>query len=231
MFKALFIASALLQASATGDNKTIFSTEDTLSCCSGTACHGSKGCNGGLPSGAWKHFTRAGVSTGGDWEDNNTGATCKPYSLQSCGHHVTPKEGSVACDTLPSYDTPVCTAECSDNKYKKPYQVDKFRASTSYAVRGAANMQAALMEHGSLTVSFLVFEDFETYSSGIYQRKSDVMIGGHAVKLVGWGEENGVKFWTVANSWNDNWGENGFFRIIRGRDECGIEIAVVTGEI
>ncbi|KAI1715734.1 papain family cysteine protease domain-containing protein [Ditylenchus destructor] len=47
--------------------------------------------------------------------------------------------------------------------------------------------------------------------------------GFHAVKLIGWGEDNGVPYWTLANSWNTDWGENGFFRIVRGKDECGIE--------
>ncbi|PAV79919.1 hypothetical protein WR25_23894 [Diploscapter pachys] len=48
-------------------------------------------------------------------------------------------------------------------------------------------------------------------------------MGGHAVKLVGWGTENGTPFWRIANSWNADWGENGYFRILRGVDECGIE--------
>jgi cathepsin B len=35
--------------------------------------------------------------------------------------------------------------------------------------------------------------------------------------------ENGTKYWKVANSWNPYWGEKGFFRIVRGKNECGIE--------
>lgn len=48
-------------------------------------------------------------------------------------------------------------------------------------------------------------------------------MGYHAVRIVGWGEENHVKYWIVANSWGKDWGENGFFRILRNEYECSIE--------
>lgn len=34
-------------------------------------------------------------------------------------------------------------------------------------------------------------------------------LGGHAVKVIGWGSENGTPYWLVANSWNANWGLQG----------------------
>ena len=47
--------------------------------------------------------------------------------------------------------------------------------------------------------------------------------------MLGWGEENGVKYWLMANSWNTGWGDKGFFKILRGEDECGIESEIDTG--
>lgn len=35
------------------------------------------------------------------------------------------------------------------------------------------------------------------------------MGGGHAVKLLGWGIDQGVPYWLAANSWNTDWGEAG----------------------
>ncbi|KHJ89708.1 hypothetical protein OESDEN_10460 [Oesophagostomum dentatum] len=53
--------------------------------------------------------------------------------------------------------------------------------------------------------------------------------GGHTVKIIGWGEENNVPYWLVANSWSIDFGENGHFRIARGYNECGIESRVIAG--
>ena len=54
------------------------------------------------------------------------------------------------------------------------------------------------------------------------------MMGGHAVKMLGWGVDAGVPYWTVMNSWNPYWGEKGYFRIKRGNDECGIASSAVA---
>lgn len=52
-------------------------------------------------------------------------------------------------------------------------------------------------------------------------------MGGHAVKLIGWGEQmqdgESQKYWLVVNSWNSWWGENGTFKIERGKNQSGLE--------
>jgi len=215
----------------TGDASTVFSAEDTLACCTGLSCGFSMGCNGGQPSGAWKFFTKNGVPSGGDWADVGTGTTCKPYRLESCAHHVSPPPGMPACDDIASYDTPKCTSTCSESTYATAYSKDKHYATSEYSVKGVENMQRELMEKGTLSVSLTVYEDFEYYTSGVYQHVYGRNLGGHAIKMVGWGVDNGTPYWTCVNSWNDSWGEKGIFRIKRGNDECGIESGVVAGDV
>ncbi len=227
---------------ATGHAVSLLSVEDTLSCCTGVLCGLSQGCNGGQPSGAWRWFVRKGVSTGGDNVDKGSGTTCKPYSLQSCAHHVDPPPGLVACDTLPDYKTPECTNTCTEQKYETDYKQDKHFATSSYSINTVENLQKELMERGTISVSMSVYEDFESYSSGVYQHVSGRFLGGHAIKLIGWGveyvesiddssEKVAVPYWICVNSWNDHWGEGGTFRILRGKDECGIESGAVAGEV
>ena len=38
-----------------------------------------------------------------------------------------------------------------------------------------------------------------------------------------------TEYWIVANSWSPAWGEDGFFRILKGVNECGIESQPVAG--
>jgi len=101
---------------------------------------------------------------------------------------------------------------------------------------GACNeeaMKIALVEHGPLAVSFQVYGDFMSYKGGIYHhtgvtnRFSPFELTNHAVLLVGYGTEGGVDYWTIKNSWGESWGENGYFRIRRGVDECAVESIAV----
>lgn len=44
----------------------------------------------------------------------------------------------------------------------------------------------------------------------------------HYVLIVGYGIENGTEYWSIQNNFGKEWGENGYFRIIKGYNACGI---------
>ena len=74
-----------------------------------------------------------------------------------------------------------------------------------------------IMKHGPVEAAFTVYEDFMNYKSGVYQHESGKMLGGHAIKILGWGKEDGLYYWLCANSWDTTWGDNGYFKIQMGQ--------------
>lgn len=182
------------------------SAQELLSCCSDCG----HGCHGGYPGSAWDFYVNDGLVSGGLF--NGTG--CQPYSIEP--HH----HGE-------NYtDTPDCERFCVDGR---TVTSDKHYGLSAYSLVGVEQIQVDIMQNGPVGADFSLYSDFPLYKSGVYQRHSPDYVTGHAVKLIGWGEEAGVPFWIAANSWNTEWGEAGFFRFLRGSNECGIEAAVMAG--
>lgn len=213
---------------ATGD-KTKMSVEDTVANCGFLQCF-SMGCNGGQPGKAWDWFKSHGVVTGGDYTDIGKGETCAPYTLAPCAHHVPATAEYPKCPSS-DYSTP-SLSKCSEASYSKDYKDDKIKATDSYSLNGIQAIQADMVQYGSATAAFTVYDDFPTYKSGVYKKTSgSKALGGHAIKLLGWGSEDGEDYWLVANSWNNQWGDHGTFKIARGNNECGIEGQVSAGRV
>ena len=65
---------------------------------------------------------------------------------------------------------------------------------------------------------------FRLYDGGIYDEpRCNELWLGHAVGVVGYGEENGLKYWILRNSWGTDWGEKGYARMIRNKgNQCGL---------
>lgn len=75
------------------------------------------------------------------------------------------------------------------------------------------------LQHGPLITVMTVYEDFFYYKSGVYKHTAGEIAGGHAISIVGYSDSD--RAWVVRNSWGDDWGDNGYFRIAWG-DESGL---------
>ena len=197
--------------------QTRVSAQNLLTCCSSCGL----GCHGGYPSSAWKYWQTTGISTGGLYGDIKT---CQPYFLPPCDHYG---EGSHG-DCPPQVETPQCKTDCSDGN-KKEYENEMTYGESVYSIIGEENIMKEIYENGPVEGTYYIYEDFITYKSGVYQHVVGELIGDHDIKILGWGVENGVKYWICVNSWNEEWGDKGFFKIKRGNNECGIENIAYAG--
>lgn len=89
-----------------------------------------------------------------------------------------------------------------------------------------------IYDWGPVTTGMVVYPDFYTFDpkTEIYEWNGvGEPVGGHAIEIVGWGEEKHKKYWIIKNSWGKEWGRDGYFYMIRGTNNCKIEDNVVTG--
>lgn len=81
------------------------------------------------------------------------------------------------------------------------------------------SMKREIMQNGPITAGMTVFKDFANYRGGVYQPMSykvlgsNPVVGGHALELIGWGNEDGMDYWLVKNSWGTEWGLDGYFKM------------------
>ena len=114
-----------------------------------------------------------------------------------------------------------------------------YRASDIYTVDydEEAIMQE-IYRWGPVSAGMTVFSDFidefegiEIYMGPKKDSKGKLLedsVGGHAVRIVGWGEENNTPYWWIANSWGPRYGIQGYFRMKRMIPECQLEKNVVA---
>jgi len=130
-----------------------------------------------------------------------------------------------------NYTKDGCETRCDDGSALKLYYAANYShvGSVLFPSRHVQTIMEALLE-GPLDASFMVYEDFYNYAAGqVYEHKTGKFVGGHSVKLVGWGTQNTTDYWLVQNSWGGSWGDAGFFMIKRGVDECFFESQIYAG--
>ena len=124
--------------------------------------------------------------------------------------------------------TEECHTACDEaSETWKKYQC---KAGSVVHPKTTEEIKAEISANGPMELAFTVYEDFMSYRTGVYQHTTGKQLGGHAVEVVGYGEENGVEYWLCANSWNKSWGEDGYFKIAIGDSGSSDQIYACTPE-
>ncbi|XP_060847848.1 cathepsin B-like [Rhopalosiphum padi] len=201
-----------------GDFNQLLSAEEITFCC--YLC--GNGCHGGYPIRAWKRFKKHGLVTGGEYKSEEG---CEPYRVPPCPYD---EEGNNTCAGQPMESNHRCKRKCygdQDLDFNEDHRYTRDHYYLSYS-----SIQKDVINYGPIEASFDVYDDFPSYKSGIYVKSENASyLGGHAVKLIGWGEEYGVPYWLMINSWNEDWGDQGLFKIRRGTNECGVDNSTTAG--
>jgi len=143
--------------------------------------------------------------------------------------------GGVMLET--AYPYTAVTGSCHMNKTGLYGHIKNYTClSTPSSSKGADENQMAafLISNGPISIA-LDASYLESYSDGIidpwFGWECDATQLDHALLIVGYGVENSeiwgvTPYWIVKNSWGADWGENGYFRIVRGSGACGLNNAV-----
>jgi len=182
---------------------TIISPEPILDC-------SLEGCSGGNPINAWHYL----IQKGGTTCTKQCFSGCQPYDS---GSGTSPKCHQGTCDDGSSWP------------------ITYFGGAFNGLARNNITLfQTELSNNGPLQACFTVYENFysffDAYPTGVYTAASGSVVGGHCVKMVGWGDDASAgPYWLFANSWDVTWGDGGFFKMSRGSNLCGIEAQVSEG--
>jgi len=86
-------------------------------------------------------------------------------------------------------------------------------------------LKQAVAYEGPISVGIdATHASFMSYKSGVYFEPSCSNITtDHAVLVVGYGTDDGMDYWLVKNSWTVNWGEEGYIKMARNKNNmCSI---------
>ena len=148
-----------------------------------------------------------------------------------------PQDNVLNCDSYTSNDV-YPYSYCSDTFimngkiYGTPFQ--HFFITHFYKLpQNEKQIMMDILKNGPVCSSFKVYNDFYDFVPNkdlVYEHTTDTdnnIVGGHSVEIVGWGEINKKPFWWIKNSWGEEYGQDGYFRFIRGKDNCSIESNVI----
>ena len=177
-----------------GNELTTLSEQDLVS------CSRPNGCDGGTAGSAYKwiqiHNRGPGASPGRGIP------TAQTYPYTSGGN------GTAGPCLTGRRDTPVVTL-------------------TGYTYVAKADEDALVAAAALTPVAVMIESDksvFKQYKSGILDSRACGTNLDHVVVVAGYGTDGGVDYYNVRNSWGAHWGEAGYVRMVRGKNQCGISL-------
>jgi cathepsin L len=128
------------------------------------------------------------------------------------------KTGSIETET--AYPRTNDTQACYYNEHAAAATVQGFQ-DIEQSEEALKNAVASI---GPISVAISADrESFQFYSGGVYDEPNCGTLVDHAVLVIGYGNENGKDFWLVKNSWGKDWGDNGYIKMARNRNnQCAI---------
>ena len=113
--------------------------------------------------------------------------------------------GIVSDECYPYVSGNGTTGKCSIKSKKcvnEAIPFTKYKSTQPNLLSDKAKIKDALLG-GPVEATMKVYDDFPHYAGGIYVKTSNTFLGGHAVKMIGYGVDvkTSISFWIVANSW------------------------------
>lgn len=197
---------------ASKNEKIVLSSQSVLSC-----SPFNQGCEGGYPFLVGKQAEEIGISS----------EQCMSYLA----------DANQECNFSP-FITPELDDRLNCSQNDRMFAKEYGYVGGCYGCCDEERMKREIYEFGPIAVAIHIDTSLLVYDNGIYDsvptdhtKYCDIPNGklngweytNHAVVITGWGEENGIPYWIVRNSWGANWGKKGYAKIRRGKNIGGIE--------
>ena len=136
------------------------------------------------------------------------GGTCEwgvnvTYAAEYLVVHGVPDEGCFP-DPLRSYNPPLESIPGWENRSVKI-------TSWGWVENDEEAIKNALINYGPLVICIPIYQDFYFYKRGVYRHRWGPRVGGHLIALVGYDDND--QCWIVKNSWGEQWGDHGWFKM------------------